>query len=162
MDIFKNSDFPTIVLSNRMDTANGPNPSGQNNIRIDENEKHRISNLVKPLKRTVTSTSTGTSSDAMSVRSKVMKRMNFKKIGTSNAAMAPAGPDYHAMDLNAVAEILKTDMETGLTEAEVEERLTKYGRNELSGEGGVSAWKVLMRQLFNTLILILIIAMVSD
>jgi magnesium-transporting ATPase (P-type) len=91
-----------------------------------------------------------------------MKRMNFKKIGTSNAAMAPAGPDYHAMDLNAVAEILKTDMETGLTEAEVEERLTKYGRNELSGEGGVSAWKVLMRQLFNTLILILIIAMVSD
>ncbi|CAO3671887.1 unnamed protein product [Umbelopsis ramanniana] len=144
-----------------MDTDNGRNPSGQNNnIRIDENEKHRISKLVKPLKRTVTSTSTGTSSDAMSVRSKVMKRMNFKKIGKSKAAMAPAGPDYHAMDLNAVSEILKTDMEIGLSEAEAEERLTKYGRNELSGEGGVSAWKVLMRQIFNILILILIIAMV--
>jgi P-type Na+/K+ transporter len=145
-----------------MDTDNGFNQPSQNNIRIDENEKHHISKLVKPLKRTGTSNSTGSSSDAMSVRSKVMKRMNFKKIGNASAGAAPAGPDYHAMDLAAVAEILKTDTEEGISEAEAGERLAKYGRNELSGEGGVSAWKVLMRQVFNILILILIIAMVSD
>ncbi|GAB5592698.1 hypothetical protein Unana1_07598 [Umbelopsis nana] len=96
----------------------------------------------------------------MSVRSKVMQRMNFKKIAKKDQSNVPSGPDYHAMDLAAVTEILKTDVDDGLTDAEAAERLSKYGRNELSGEGGVSVWKVLFRQLFNVMILILVIAMV--
>lgn len=138
-------------------------PNNQsNNIRIDENEKQGLKRLVKPLKRVSTSQSNATSNtDAMSVRSKVMQRMNFKKIAKKDQSNVPSGPDYHAMDLAAVTEILKTDVDDGLTDAEAAERLSKYGRNELSGEGGVSVWKVLFRQLFNVMILILVIAMVS-
>lgn len=143
------------------DCQNNNNQSGFNNIRIDENEKQRTKKLVKPLKRVSTAQSSATSNtDAMSVRSKVMQRMNFKKITARGQANVPLGPDYHAMDLAAVSEILKTDIEEGLTDAEASERLIKYGHNELSGEGGVSVWKVLMRQLFNAMILILVIAMV--
>lgn len=143
-----------------MSTDGQQNPSVPNNITISENEKPSKSST-NLLGRVNTSNSAATSNtDTMSVRSRVMKSMNFKKIKNRDNANVSYGPDYHAMDANAVAEILKTDTELGLTEAEVTERQARYGHNELAGEGGVSVWKVLIRQLINIMILILVIAMV--
>ncbi|KAG2176887.1 hypothetical protein INT43_007541 [Umbelopsis isabellina] len=143
-----------------MSTDGQNNPSVPNNITISENEKPSKSST-NLLGRVNTSNSAATSNtDTMSVRSRVMKSMNFKKIKNKDNANVSYGPDYHAMDVNAVTEILKTDTEQGLTEDEVTERQLKYGHNELAGEGGVSAWKVLLRQLVNIMILILVIAMV--
>jgi Na+-exporting ATPase len=144
-----------------MSTDGEHNRSVQHNITISENEKPSKSST-NLLGRVNTSNSAATSNtDTMSVRSRVMKSMNFKKIKNRDNANVSYGPDYHAMDGNAVAEILKTDTEQGLTNAEAADRIARHGHNELAGEGGVSAWKVLFRQLVNIMILILVIAMVS-
>ncbi|ORX93774.1 potassium/sodium efflux P-type ATPase [Basidiobolus meristosporus CBS 931.73] len=71
---------------------------------------------------------------------------------------APTLP-YHTYDVRKVVTELKTDTEDGLTSQEIKSRTEKYGANQMSGEGGVSPWKVLLRQLLNYLTVILIIAM---
>ncbi|KAK9251918.1 hypothetical protein V1507DRAFT_364970, partial [Lipomyces tetrasporus] len=55
-----------------------------------------------------------------------------------------------------VAQQLSTD--NGITDLEAEDRLGRYGSNELSGGGGVSPWKILVGQIFNAMILVLIMA----
>ncbi|KZV85008.1 potassium/sodium eff [Exidia glandulosa HHB12029] len=47
----------------------------------------------------------------------------------------------------------------GLTDEAAGQRLEQYGRNELDGSGGVHAWKVLLKQIANAMIIILMIAM---
>jgi len=49
---------------------------------------------------------------------------------------------------------------TGLTTSEAEIRREKYGRNKLESSGGVTWWNILVRQVSNSLTLVLVIAMV--
>lgn len=59
-----------------------------------------------------------------------------------------------------VIKFLNTDGDDGLSEQEAQSRLTKVGPNELAGGPGVSAVRILMRQIFNAMVLVLIMAMV--
>ncbi|SAM09015.1 hypothetical protein [Absidia glauca] len=122
----------------------------------------------KPLTRSSTGQSSG-SFDTKSVRSVVMKRMNlvkrFKGKKKLNSAMDQAedrveGPPYHTMDLTTVADLLKTDLEDGLSDQDIEQRHAEYGYNEMEGEGGVNPVKLLLKQFLNVMVLILLIAMV--
>lgn len=65
--------------------------------------------------------------------------------------------------LQTTAEVLKefqVDDRTGLNEIQAEERLLKYGTNELEGNSGPSLWKVLLENTFNSMNLILFIALI--
>jgi len=53
---------------------------------------------------------------------------------------------------------LGTDVDAGLTEAEAEARLARFGPNELAVSGRVTPWAILLDQLKNVLILILLAA----
>ncbi|ORX63817.1 hypothetical protein K493DRAFT_322069, partial [Basidiobolus meristosporus CBS 931.73] len=66
---------------------------------------------------------------------------------------------YHTYTEENVASTLETDIQVGLTTNEAKQRLEKYGPNEMSGQGGPSAFRVLFRQIANALTLVLIIAM---
>ncbi|KAI8082721.1 potassium/sodium efflux P-type ATPase [Halteromyces radiatus] len=122
----------------------------------------------KPLTRSSTGQSSG-SFDTKSVRSVVMKRMKlvkrFKKKKKLNNAMDEQedrveGPPYHTMDLTTVAELLKTDLEDGLSDQDIEQRRAESGYNEMEGEGGVNPFQLLLKQFLNVMVLILLIAMV--
>lgn len=59
-----------------------------------------------------------------------------------------------------VASRFDTDLNTGLTKQEVLNRLSIYGKNELEGDDGVSLGAVIIGQVFNSMVLVLIIAMI--
>lgn len=59
-----------------------------------------------------------------------------------------------------VAATLETDIDAGLTTAQVQERQSKYPKNELDVGGAVKWYSILIRQLFNAMIIVLTLAMV--
>ncbi|MBN1155637.1 calcium-transporting P-type ATPase, PMR1-type [candidate division KSB1 bacterium] len=67
---------------------------------------------------------------------------------------------WHAVKIDKVITELNTNAKHGLDETEVSNRLTKYGINSLKTVGQTPWYKVLIRQFFDILILILIIAAV--
>lgn len=69
-------------------------------------------------------------------------------------------PDFYQLDIPQTAAELKTDAQNGLTSAEANARLAKYGRNLLPSGEGSSVWKILLEQFKNIMVIILIIAAV--
>jgi len=67
-------------------------------------------------------------------------------------------PDFYQLDIAQTVSELKTDPENGLSTAEVQIRLGKYGRNVLPIGEGSSVWKILLDQFKNIMVIILIIA----
>ncbi|KAJ7182704.1 sodium transport ATPase [Mycena crocata] len=65
----------------------------------------------------------------------------------------------HWLEVEAVIRHLDTARPDGIREDEAQQRLEKFGDNGLVGEGGVSAAKVLVRQMANALTLVLVAAM---
>ncbi|CCG83314.1 putative Sodium P-type ATPase [Taphrina deformans PYCC 5710] len=59
-----------------------------------------------------------------------------------------------------VASQLQTQLDSGLTKAEAKRRLQVFGKNELEGDGGVSLGAVILGQVFNSMVLVLLIAMI--
>ncbi len=57
-----------------------------------------------------------------------------------------------------VAETLKLEIETGLTDTQVKDRLEQYGKNELIEKGSTSVWALLYAQLAEPLVIILLLA----
>ncbi|KAI8982350.1 potassium/sodium efflux P-type ATPase [Mycotypha africana] len=90
----------------------------------------------------------------------LIRRDSFRRNRDSNAAAQQQGPPYHTMKTETVAQLLKSDLQNGLQEAVIDERRTQYGWNEMEGEGGVNPFKLLLKQFFNILVLILVVAMV--
>ncbi|CAO3617317.1 unnamed protein product [Cunninghamella blakesleeana] len=122
----------------------------------------------KPLTRSSTGQSTS-SFDTKSVRSVMMKRMKLvkrfkrkKKLGSAMEEQEGRveGPPYHTMDISTVVDLLKTDLEDGLSSDTIEQKRAESGYNEMEGEGGVNPIKLLLKQFLNIMVLILLIAMV--
>jgi Ca2+-transporting ATPase len=65
---------------------------------------------------------------------------------------------WHSMEVSAVLQALDSKPEQGLAPKEVENRLLKYGPNELTQEEKASAWEIFFAQFKNILIIILIVA----
>jgi Ca2+-transporting ATPase len=66
---------------------------------------------------------------------------------------------FHTLTPEEVCEVLKTGPQ-GLSETAALERLGLYGPNELTAGKKISAWRILLRQFANLLIVILLAAMV--
>ncbi|PKY05107.1 calcium-transporting ATPase 3 [Aspergillus campestris IBT 28561] len=67
--------------------------------------------------------------------------------------------DAHVIDLDALAAALNVDINNGLLSEEAEARLLRDGPNRFREMEGVSAWKILLRQVSNSLTLVLVITM---
>ncbi|CAE7224993.1 unnamed protein product [Rhizoctonia solani] len=70
----------------------------------------------------------------------------------------PLSERAHLLDAAAIIRKLRSSEHDGLTNEEAERRLEEYGENALDDEGGVSAVKVLIRQMANALTLVLVAA----
>jgi magnesium-transporting ATPase (P-type) len=68
---------------------------------------------------------------------------------------------FHTLTVEQVEQHYSTNTLEGLTTQEATSRLKTYGHNELQGNGGIKWYKVLWRQVANTLVVILLIATVS-
>ncbi|MFX1488810.1 MAG: cation-translocating P-type ATPase [Promethearchaeota archaeon] len=66
----------------------------------------------------------------------------------------------HAMDFKEVADRMKTSIENGLSEGEVQKRLEEFGRNEIIKEKGKSALEIFISQFKDFLIYLLMFAIV--
>lgn len=67
---------------------------------------------------------------------------------------------WHSLETEHVLKEMDTDMHRGLTGDEAKKRLEKYGYNELKKEEKISPFTLLISQFKNTLIIILLIAVV--
>ena len=75
-----------------------------------------------------------------------------------HACSVPMCSEYSRCPSNLPAKL--TSSRTGLTTGEAAVRREKYGRNKLESSGGVTWWNILVRQVSNSLTLVLVIAMV--
>lgn len=70
------------------------------------------------------------------------------------ATEQPLSKPAHALSYEDVLRELAVNSEEGLTNAEVKQRLSKYGSNELEGGEGVSMVKIVIRQIANAMMLV--------
>ncbi len=68
--------------------------------------------------------------------------------------------NWYQLEPEKVLQELKTNAETGLSDAEVQQRLVQYGHNELIEKGIKSPWRILLEQIAEPMVLILIAAAV--
>jgi Ca2+-transporting ATPase len=69
---------------------------------------------------------------------------------------------WHSLEVDKALELLDSNADSGLTPQEVEQRLQKYGLNELEEQGGRSPWEILLDQFTNIMLLMLIaVALIS-
>lgn len=68
-----------------------------------------------------------------------------------------SNPVYFS-DIKDVESEFLTSIPNGLTHEEAQNRLSEYGENRLEADSGVSAWKVLLRQVLNAMCVVLILA----
>jgi P-type Ca2+ transporter type 2C len=69
---------------------------------------------------------------------------------------------WHNLENEKALRLLKSDRQAGLTAQQVEERLQRYGPNELEERGGRSNWAILIDQFKNIMLLMLIaVAIIS-
>ena len=69
-----------------------------------------------------------------------------------------AHTSWHELPVSEVAELLETDLVSGLSAAEVESRLKQYGPNKVTEKPGTPAWKRFLLQFHQPLIYILLVA----
>jgi cation-transporting P-type ATPase F len=65
---------------------------------------------------------------------------------------------WHELPVSKVAELLETDLVSGLCAAELESRLNLYGRNKVTENPETPAWKRFLLQFHQPLIYILLVA----
>ncbi|KAJ1983018.1 hypothetical protein H4R34_001528 [Dimargaris verticillata] len=87
-------------------------------------------------------------------------RNPFSYIRLRRQAAQVSLPPYHTYTTEVVAKELATNIHDGLTSTAVQENTQTHGANEIKGQGGVSAYKVLFRQIANALTVVLMAALV--
>lgn len=65
---------------------------------------------------------------------------------------------WHTLEADETLDRLQTDLQRGLTTTEAEQRLQRFGTNELIDRGGVSPWRILWSQVTSIMVVILIVA----
>ncbi|MEH2072870.1 MAG: cation-translocating P-type ATPase [Nostoc sp.] len=69
---------------------------------------------------------------------------------------------WHSLEVDKALDLLDSNADSGLTPQEIEERLQKYGPNELEETAGRSTWEILLDQFKNIMLLMLIgVALIS-
>ncbi|KAI0836487.1 potassium/sodium eff [Hypoxylon sp. FL0890] len=68
-------------------------------------------------------------------------------------------PEPHTLAVEDLEQFLKTDVKHGLHSREAARRLERDGPNKMEGAQGLSVWKILLRQVSNSLTMVLIIVM---
>ncbi|HLP90251.1 MAG TPA: cation-translocating P-type ATPase [Nostocaceae cyanobacterium] len=69
---------------------------------------------------------------------------------------------WHSLEINQALDLLDSKADSGLSTPAVQQRLQKYGPNELEEHGGRTAWQILLDQFTNIMLLMLIgVAFVS-
>lgn len=66
---------------------------------------------------------------------------------------------FFLLSVHETARLLETDAENGLQDNAVTALQARDGPNELSGGGGVNPWSILAAQVFNAMMLVLIICL---
>lgn len=85
----------------------------------------------------------------MAIKNKTKHEPNL--LGQDNIRLS--GPP-HALSYEAVSDEIGADTENGLSAAEAQSRLEKYGRNELDDGPGVQPVRILIRQVANAMMLV--------
>lgn len=62
----------------------------------------------------------------------------------------------HTLDIESVAQVLRTDASNGLTSEEAADRLARDGPNAIKGATGLSLWEIFLQQVANALTVVLI------
>ncbi|MEA5571447.1 cation-translocating P-type ATPase [Calothrix sp. UHCC 0171] len=79
-----------------------------------------------------------------------------------SAHSLPDNAVWHSLEPKLALQQLSTSADTGLTKEEVQQRLQKYGTNELEESSGRSPWEILVDQFKNVMLLMLIaVALIS-
>ncbi|MDF2387898.1 cation-translocating P-type ATPase [Nostoc ellipsosporum NOK] len=63
---------------------------------------------------------------------------------------------WHSLEVDKALNLLDSNADQGLTPPEIEQRLQKYGPNELEESAGRNAWEILLDQFKNIMLLMLI------
>ncbi|CAO3652733.1 unnamed protein product [Cunninghamella blakesleeana] len=134
------------------ETKNTQNISFSN--AIDNNNEKKA-----PIGLSRSSTGQDSGIETRSVRSVMLEKMRFVKRKKKDIARVE-GPPYHTMDLVTVTDLMKSNLTDGITDEEADLRRKEAGYNEMEGEGGVNPIKLLAKQFFNILVLILVVAMI--
>ena len=65
----------------------------------------------------------------------------------------------HTLSVGQLERLLETDASHGLSHPEAARRLDEYGPNQVKAAKGLSVWKILLRQVSNSLPVVLILVM---
>ncbi|KAI1097346.1 potassium/sodium eff [Jackrogersella minutella] len=76
-----------------------------------------------------------------------------------SSSAAEDHPEPHTLAAEHLERLLKTDVKNGLDDGEAARRLEHNGPNKVEGAQGLSTWKILLRQVSNSLTMVLIIVM---
>ncbi|MEA5601444.1 cation-translocating P-type ATPase [Nostoc sp. UHCC 0252] len=69
---------------------------------------------------------------------------------------------WHSLEVDKALDLLDSNADSGLTPQEIQQRLQKYGPNELEETAGRSTWEILVDQFKNIMLLMLIgVALIS-
>ncbi len=69
---------------------------------------------------------------------------------------------WHSLEVDKALDLLDSNADSGLTPQEIQQRLQKYGPNELQETAGRSPWEILLDQFKNIMLLMLIgVALIS-
>lgn len=130
-------------------------------IKFDNDSKEKKINVTQTERSNTRASSVDTSkTDGKSLlKSVLMRKRNLIRKKSTDSGPVVEGPPYHTMKIETVVQLMKSNLEDGLTEAEVEARRAEYGYNEMEGDGGVNPFKLMLKQFFNVMVLILVIAM---
>ena len=70
--------------------------------------------------------------------------------------------DWHALSVDDTLDTLKSDRAFGLKDTEIQQRIDRYGKNEIVEAKGRNSWEILLDQFKDTMLLMLIaVAVVS-
>ncbi|KAJ4288869.1 hypothetical protein N0V88_007199 [Collariella sp. IMI 366227] len=79
---------------------------------------------------------------------------------TADTARAFTPESAHTLSVPDVCVLLDTHRENGINNSEAARRLQHYGPNTVEGAKGLSVWTILLRQVSNSLTLVLVLTMV--
>lgn len=94
--------------------------------------------------------------DAKNIHPRSREGPMFQQQQTSPEHLVLTSPAY-LLTSEEIVQQLATDTDNGLSQEEAQCRITKYGLNELEIGGGISAFKILMGQIFNAMVLVILI-----